>query len=65
VCCHLSLATLQEEGGAINEKVNNWLGKSEKSITRYRKLLALVHSGDAIELEKITVLLKELRGLCL
>jgi len=64
VCCHLSLATLQEEGGAINEKVNNWLGKSEKSITRYRKLLALVHSGDAIELEKITVLLKELRGLC-
>jgi len=64
VCCHLSLATLQEEGGAINEKVNNWLVKSDKSIIRYRKLLALVHSGDVIELEKITVLLKELRGLC-
>jgi len=64
VCCHLSLATLQEEGGAINEKVNNWLVKSDKSIIRYRKLLALVHSGDVIELEKVTVLLKELRGLC-
>jgi len=64
VCSHLSLATLQEQSEDMSDKVDNWLLKSEKSIVRYKKLLALVHSGDLIELEKITVLLKELRGLC-
>lgn len=63
VCCHLALGALKEEGGAINEKLDSWLAKSDNSIIRYRKLLALVHSGDVIELEKITVLLKELRSL--
>ncbi len=64
VCSHLSLATLQEESEGMEEKVDNWLLKSDKSIIRYKKLLALVHSGELIELEKITVLLKELRELC-
>ena len=65
VCCHLALATLLEDGNAIANKLSNWFDKSDKAISRYRKLLALVHSDDAIELEKITVLLKELRGLCI
>jgi len=65
VCRHLSLAVMHDKGDNIINKVDDWLAKSEKSINRYRKLLALVHSDDEIELEKITVLLKELRGLCL
>jgi NAD-specific glutamate dehydrogenase len=55
---------LQDKDSAIVNKVESWLVKSEKPIDRYRKLLALVHSDDEVELEKITVLLKELRGLC-
>jgi len=64
VCCYLALAALQEKAGSSEGKVSIWLNASEKPITRYRKLLALVHSDEDIELEKITVLLKELRGLC-
>ena len=64
VCRHLSLATLQDRDSAIANKVDGWLIKSDKPISRYRELLVLVHSDDEIELEKITVLLKELRGVC-
>jgi len=64
VCSHLSLTTLQEDEKSMTKKVDKWLIKSDKAISRYRKLLALVHSGDDIELEKVTVLLKELRSLC-
>ena len=64
VCRHLSLAALQDKESAIINKVEIWLAKSKTPITRYRKLLALVGSDDEIELEKVTVLLKELRGLC-
>lgn len=64
VCSYLSLAALQEEGKAMDEKFDNWLLQADKSICRYKRLLALVHSGEEIELEKITVLLKELRSLC-
>ncbi len=65
VCSHLSLATLEEEGEAMADKVDKWLSNANNPIIRYKKLLALVHSGDEIELEKVTVLLKELRSLCI
>ena len=65
VCSHLALTTLQGQKGGVKDKINSWLIKFEKSIARYRKLLAMVHTGDLIELEKITVLLKELRSLCI
>ncbi|MCK4843203.1 MAG: NAD-glutamate dehydrogenase [Methylococcales bacterium] len=64
VCCYLSLNVLKNEGATMPDKITNWLKASDKSIARYRKLLALVHSDDEIELEKITVLLKELRDIC-
>jgi NAD-specific glutamate dehydrogenase len=64
VCRHLSLAALQDKDSAIINKVDSWLAKSKTPIARYRKLLAIVHPDDEIELEKITVLIKELRGLC-
>lgn len=63
VCCNLSLATLNQTGNSMEEKILNWLTNSDKSINRYRKLLTLVHADEEIELEKITVLLKELRSL--
>jgi len=65
VCSHLSLAALLEKGDVMDVKIDNWLLKSDQSICRYKKLLTSVHSGEEIELEKITVLLKELRSLCI
>lgn len=64
VCCSLSLAVLQQTGGAMSDKVTVWAAASSVAMTRYRKLLSLVHADNEIELEKITVLLKELRDLC-
>jgi NAD-specific glutamate dehydrogenase len=45
------------------DKISNWLETFDKPIARYRKLLALVRTDDDISLEKITVLLKELRDI--
>jgi glutamate dehydrogenase len=61
VCCSLPLAALQQKGSTIKNKIENWFANFDKSISRFRKLLALVRSDDEIELEKIMVLLKELR----
>ena len=61
VCCSLSLTALQQQGATMSNKIENWFTSFDKPIARYRKLLALVHSDDEIELEKIMVLLKELR----
>jgi glutamate dehydrogenase len=63
VCCSLSLASLQQPGANTVDKISNWLETFDKPIARYRKLLALVRTDDDISLEKITVLLKELRDI--
>ncbi|MCK5121935.1 MAG: NAD-glutamate dehydrogenase, partial [Methylococcales bacterium] len=64
VCCSLSLAVLQQQGATIPGNVSTWVAASGVAVTRYRKLLAMVHADNEIELEKITVLLKELRDIC-
>jgi len=61
VCCSVSLMALQQQGVSMPERIENWFVVFDKPITRYRKLLSLVRSDDEIELEKIMVLLKELR----
>ncbi|MCK5190229.1 MAG: NAD-glutamate dehydrogenase, partial [Methylococcales bacterium] len=61
VCCSLSLSALQQQGSTMPAKIENWFSSFDAPIARYRKLLALVHSDEEIELEKIMVLLKELR----
>jgi len=63
VSCSLSLTALEQDGVGVSEKISNWLAYFDKPINRYRRLLALVHTDDEIELEKITVLLKELRSI--
>jgi len=63
VCCSLSLSTLKQQGATMPAKIENWLSSFDAPIARYRKLLALVHSDEEIELEKIMVLLKELRAI--
>ncbi|MFW5443741.1 MAG: NAD-glutamate dehydrogenase [Methylococcaceae bacterium] len=63
VCCGLSLTALQQEGNTMSDKIENWYETFAKPIARYRKLLSLVRSDDEIELEKIMVLLKELRDI--
>lgn len=61
VCRSLSLSALQQQGTTMPEKIENWSVSFDKPIARYRKLLLLVRSDDELELEKITVLLKQLR----
>ncbi|WP_031432259.1 NAD-glutamate dehydrogenase [Methylomarinum vadi] len=63
VSCALSLSVLQLSDGNINEKLKNWFAAYEVEIDRYRKLLVMVKSDTAIELEKVTVLLKELQDI--
>ena len=63
VCCSLSLSALQQQGKTMPDKIENWFSSFDAAIARYRKLLALVHSDEEIELEKIMVLLKELRAI--
>ncbi|WP_349431456.1 NAD-glutamate dehydrogenase [Methylomarinum sp. Ch1-1] len=63
VCCALSLSALQQPDNSMTDKLESWLACYEDSIQRYRKLLAMVKSEPVIELEKVTVLLKELQDI--
>jgi len=63
VCCSLSLSAIQQQGATMPDKIENWFSRFDAPIARYRKLLALVYSDEEIELEKIMVLLKELRAI--
>ncbi|NOQ35337.1 MAG: NAD-glutamate dehydrogenase, partial [Methylococcaceae bacterium] len=60
VCCNLTIAVLQQSPLKVVDKLNNCLQASSKTISRYRKLIGLIKADNEIELEKITVLLKEL-----
>jgi len=62
VCSCLSLSALKQDGADVSGKIAHLLADSEKTISRYRHLLALIHEDEEIELEKIMVLLKELRS---
>ena len=59
VCCALSLSVLKQQG----DKIQVWSQASAVIMSRYQTLLALVRAETEIELEKIMVLLKELRDL--
>ncbi|MDQ7089515.1 MAG: NAD-glutamate dehydrogenase [Methylococcales bacterium] len=60
VCCRLTIVVLQQSSLKVNDKLAACLKLSNTAITRYRKLVSLVKTDKDIELEKITVLLKEL-----
>jgi glutamate dehydrogenase len=64
VCRLLSVTALKQTGKTMQDKIENWFTCFDKPIARYRKLLSLVRSDEELELEKITVLLKELRDVC-
>jgi len=63
VACDLSLKVLQQDGGSISDMLENWFKTFDEAINRYRKLLTMVKSDATIELEKVTVLLKELQDI--
>lgn len=63
VSCTLSLSVLDLPGQQWQEKLDSWFRSYDTAIDRYRKLLAMVRSEPAIELEKVTVLLKELQDI--
>lgn len=63
VSCALSLSVLRHPGANMSEKLNGWFAAYEVNIGRYRKLLVMVKSDTSIELEKVTVLLKELQDI--
>lgn len=62
VCSSLTIAVLNQQGRNIGEKLENWLSAYDTAIQRYLKLLAQVRLETDIDLEKITVLFKELRS---
>ncbi len=63
VVCALSLSVLQRAESQVVGKLENWFKTFEEAINRYRRLLAMTKSDEVIELEKVTVLLKELQGI--
>lgn len=64
VCRLLSVTVLKQTGKTMPDKIETWFTCFDKPIARYRKLLSLVRSDEELELEKIMVLLKELRDVC-
>lgn len=62
VSCNLSLSALRQEDG-ISERVDDWFKEQRVMLERYRQLLKLIKTGPGIELEMITVLLKELQNI--
>ncbi len=60
VCCSLTIAVLRQPSLKVDDKMQKWLKASGKTVARYRKLIGQVKADNEIELEKITVLLKEL-----
>ncbi len=63
VICALSLSALRQQGNRISERLENWNTVFSESIRQYKRLLAMVKSDTSIELEKVTVLLKELQDI--
>ena len=59
----LTLSVLQQPGLSVKDKMENWYQCFNQAVDRYRKLVALVKSEESIDLEKITVLLKELQDI--
>ncbi len=60
VSCQLTLTVLSNQGQTPQSKMAECFNLRNEQINRYKKLLAMVKSDSAIELEKVTVLLKEL-----
>jgi len=63
ICCYLSLAVLEQSAPQTTTKMTHWFECFSPFIDRYKNLLAQIHGDDDIELEKITVLMKELRDI--
>ncbi len=63
VSCLLTVAVLQTEAGSLEKKFQLWLQANEKAIARHKKLMATMQTEKAIDLEKITVALQELRSI--
>jgi len=59
----LSLSVLQQPGLSVKDRMENWYQCFNQAVERYRQLVALVKSEESIDLEKITVLLKELQDI--
>ncbi len=63
VSCCIALTAIQQQERNIPDKIAQWFATFDKPVSRYSKLLTLVRSDESIELEKVTVLLKELRAI--
>ncbi len=63
ISCSLALSVLQQPGASVKDRMENWRQCFKQVIDRYQQLLAQVKSEEGIELEKITVLLKELQDI--
>lgn len=63
ISCSLALSVLQQPGTSIKDRMENWRQCFKQVIDRYLQLLAQVKAEEGIELEKITVLLKELQDI--
>ena len=61
--CGLTFSVLQQSGTTAGEKLENWCHQLSIPIERYKRLLTSVKADESIELEKITVLLKELQDI--
>ncbi len=59
----IGFTVIQQEGANSDDKMNTWQAKKANEIAHYQKLLQLVKADQAIEIEKITVLLKEIQGI--
>ncbi len=63
LCCDLTLAILGNGQAVIEDKIQVLLNPDDANINRYNKLLNQARSDSQIEIEQITVLLKELKAL--
>jgi len=63
VSCLLTVAVLQTEAGSLEKKFQQWLQANDRTIARHKKLMATMQTEKAIDLEKITVALQELRSI--
>ncbi len=63
LCCDLTLVVLGNGQTMIDNKIQELFGQDNVTVNRYHKLLNQARSDTQVELEKITVLLKELKAL--
>lgn len=64
LCRHLSLAALSQSGENSTEKIFKFLDVFDTLVKTYRMHLAACKTEQIIKLENVTVLLKELRDIC-